>query len=505
MKQKMNYRYIKNIIIVLFVAFFFLPVLTKGDRQEALLQKKNELQRIEKEFLEYQSRFSGDFFSTKEENIDQISEIRKKIESELQSFDESKKTSEETEQKLKTIHKQIGTLSGQMMALDISIDITKKEIDTVQQQIQERINDLKTLSNASEQIGIETEAQKKVISSFFRLLQSENEEFGVSDESRNIIRVLLSNESFSKNYWEEQQLIALGDVGRKAFYKFEKSQEELEEIKKLTSQENSRLQALYKKRKNEEQRLKRQIHSKDILRKNAQMSEKRFKELLEESKTQMHKSASIIAKLQEDKESLREKMDILEEAYQKERLQRARERKKQLIAEEERYLLGDEFLLQDRRTVPFSWPVNPKRGISAYYLDKSYEDIFHVPHHAIDIPVPQGSEIYAPAFGYVYKATDNGMGYSSLILAHRNNIMTVYGHISHFHVKEGELVKEGDTIAISGGMPGTKGAGFMTTGPHLHFEVFQDGKHVDPLNYLPLIELPKVYIPKKYIISEEKK
>ena len=64
--------------------------------------------------------------------------------------------------------------------------------------------------------------------------------------------------------------------------------------------------------------------------------------------------------------------------------------------------------------------------------------------------------------------------------------MTTYGHISNMMATEGQVVKAGDIIGLSGGMPGTKGAGYMTTGPHLHFEVMKDGSYVDPLRFLPL-------------------
>jgi murein DD-endopeptidase MepM/ murein hydrolase activator NlpD len=146
-----------------------------------------------------------------------------------------------------------------------------------------------------------------------------------------------------------------------------------------------------------------------------------------------------------------------------------------------------------------AWPVDPSRGITAYFRDESYKAYFGVPHNAIDLRAYQGTMIHAPADGVVYKVRDNGYGYSYLILAHRDNILTVYGHVLEFKVEEGDIVRQGDEIALSGGMPGTLGAGTMTTGPHLHFEVYNNGVHVDPLDYLPVLDLPAEYIPQKYL------
>jgi len=69
-------------------------------------------------------------------------------------------------------------------------------------------------------------------------------------------------------------------------------------------------------------------------------------------------------------------------------------------------------------------------------------------------------------------------------LAHRGGFITAYGHVSQFLVEPGERVYAGEPVALSGGMPGTKGAGVMTTGAHLHFEVIKGGVHVDPLEFL---------------------
>ena len=80
--------------------------------------------------------------------------------------------------------------------------------------------------------------------------------------------------------------------------------------------------------------------------------------------------------------------------------------------------------------------------------------------------------------------------------------MTVYGHVSSFLVEEGDLVRPDDIIALTGGTPGTKGSGLMTTGAHLHFEIYENGEHQDPLAYLPLDDLPLPYIPNSYLVTE---
>jgi len=130
------------------------------------------------------------------------------------------------------------------------------------------------------------------------------------------------------------------------------------------------------------------------------------------------------------------------------------------------------------------WPVEPDEGLSATFHDAAYEQRFGIPHNAIDIPVLQGSAIRSAADGVVDTIVDNGLGYSYIIVKHEG-FATLYGHASSFFVAEGDTVRQGDVLAASGGMPGTPGAGTLTTGPHLHFEVIMNGERRDPLTVLP--------------------
>jgi len=135
-------------------------------------------------------------------------------------------------------------------------------------------------------------------------------------------------------------------------------------------------------------------------------------------------------------------------------------------------------------SITLMWPVEPDLGISAYFADDGYEKRFGIPHHAVDIPVMQGTVVVAAADGTVVKVSDNGMGFNSLVIRHKGGFATMYGHVSAFLVEEGDTVHAGDAVALSGGRPGTKGAGRLTTGAHLHLELLKDGTQVDPLEYL---------------------
>jgi murein DD-endopeptidase MepM/ murein hydrolase activator NlpD len=103
-----------------------------------------------------------------------------------------------------------------------------------------------------------------------------------------------------------------------------------------------------------------------------------------------------------------------------------------------------------------------------------------------DIAVPQGSIVRSISDGIVYAVKDGGeKGFSYVLIGHRDGYASLYGHVSSFLVRKGDVVAPGQAIALSGGLPGTHGAGPMTTGAHVHLEITKDGVHVNPLSVLP--------------------
>lgn len=138
----------------------------------------------------------------------------------------------------------------------------------------------------------------------------------------------------------------------------------------------------------------------------------------------------------------------------------------------------------DAGATELAWPI-AKNTITASFHDPDYPFKHLFEHPAIDIRAKQGSQVFAAGSGYVGQVKFNGTtDYAYVMIIHGNGLATVYGHVSKVYVKVDQYVKQGDLIALSGAAPGTPGAGKLTTGPHLHFEVRLNGIPVNPLDYI---------------------
>jgi len=99
-------------------------------------------------------------------------------------------------------------------------------------------------------------------------------------------------------------------------------------------------------------------------------------------------------------------------------------------------------------------------------------------HYAVDIAVEKNSPVKAVADGTVIFTgftADTGF---VIILEHKKGFLSVYKHNSSIHKEQGDRVVSGEAIANSGS------TGQLSTGPHLHFELWNDGFPVDPQKYI---------------------
>ncbi len=125
----------------------------------------------------------------------------------------------------------------------------------------------------------------------------------------------------------------------------------------------------------------------------------------------------------------------------------------------------------------FAWPFEQTQTITSYFgtrVDPISGEI--KTHGGTDIAAPLGTPILAAADGVVVTATwHNSYGYYVKI-KHDDTYSTLYAHCSALHVSVGQTVKQGQVIADCGS------TGY-STGPHLHFEVIQNGVRVDALKF----------------------
>ncbi len=100
-----------------------------------------------------------------------------------------------------------------------------------------------------------------------------------------------------------------------------------------------------------------------------------------------------------------------------------------------------------------------------------------VMHNGIDIRAPHGTPVVAPAAGVVtYVGYDSGYG-KIIKIDHGYGIKTYYGHLSTTMVVPSQKVKRGDKLALVGNTG-------MSTGAHLHYEVYRDNVPVNPMKYI---------------------
>lgn len=108
-------------------------------------------------------------------------------------------------------------------------------------------------------------------------------------------------------------------------------------------------------------------------------------------------------------------------------------------------------------------------------------------HKGVDIAVPQGTPVYATNTGIVTLAETRPPGRAEggfIKLAHEGGkYETWFMHLSDIYVAKGQKVTPNQLIGRSGGTPGTKGAG-TSTGPHLHFEIRENGSAINPRDSL---------------------
>lgn len=387
----------------------------------------------------------------------------------------------DTQQRLLVVQEEKITLQLQLDNIENLIDQTSARLMKIITDIIEKENEIELVNAQIKEKETALEYQKELLRDYIRLLYvEENTYFSFEDDGEvNPFKLLLADGSVGANLKELQYFDLLNDAGQQMIDRLAFLQNDLELEKKYLGEKKKDLENLYEEVTHEQEQLTYQKDGKENLLKLTQGQEEIYKQLLEQSIAEREEVLDAVRNFSNAVDFIAWKIEEDGENFNPEDYYSLLDYRTQAVY---RFTFGN----GDGTGVDFIWPLEPTNGISAYFRDPGYVNVFGVRHNAVDIPRNQRTPVRVAADGVVYMAKDNGYGYSYIIVAHRGGFLSVYGHMNEILVDEGQSVPQGFVIGLSGGMPGTEGAGYMTTGPHLHFELLLNGLWVDPLVYLPL-------------------
>jgi murein DD-endopeptidase MepM/ murein hydrolase activator NlpD len=387
----------------------------------------------------------GPFMPVSAGEVDQLNdEIRRRQNrvSEISSLIDSyrQKISEQQTQ-TESLEGQIVILENRVKEKELSVERAKLEIESLNLEIQ-------VLGSEIDIQGERIEKQKDFIAYLVREINAQDQV--------TTFDVLLTQDSLSGFFSELEEIQKLErDLGT--------TLDRVKEVKTVLEQKRLDREKKQDAVAQEQRTLKRETL--------ALQAEKNYKEsLISETKEREDEFRSIVYQLRQQQENASGLIADLERKLA------------------ERLRSADEALA--RGDVLLDWPVDPSRGITAIFHDPTYPFRHLFEHPGTDIRAGVGTPVTAAAGGYVAWNKLGRMYGNYTMIVHPGGIATVYAHLSEFIAEADTYVDRGDTIALSGGMPGAKGAGF-SSGPHLHFEVREDGVPVDAEPFLP--QVPNSY------------
>ncbi|MDD4901135.1 MAG: peptidoglycan DD-metalloendopeptidase family protein [Patescibacteria group bacterium] len=346
------------------------------------------------------------------------------------------KALEQKQKEKATLNNQLAILENRLAKAALDIDSARTEIDRTNLEIEKVIIEI---NDKDKQIA----RQKGHIASVVRLMQQQ--------DGKSALEAILLNDTLNEFI---SQAKYLSDINKEISHSLEaitRYKKDLEEKQKNLNDSKKALTDLKVKLEDKKVKLASEEQSKAYLLERTKSSEKEYQRMLKLAKEEQQKAEADIVNLEKE-----ERARILK-------------------------ISGKELEFND---AGFIWPV-AKNTVVAFFHDPDYPFRYVFEHPAVDVRAAQGTIIRAAASGYIAIAKDAGTGYSYIMIIHGNSLATVYGHVSKIYVQADEYVVQGQAIGLSGGTPGTRGAGRMTTGPHLHFEVRLNGVPVDPMEYLP--------------------
>lgn len=348
---------------------------------------------------------------------------------------------DESRSETATLENQIILLDNRTREKELGVERTKAEINSLTVEIK-----LIAAEIASQEDRITR--QRDLISGLMRQINQADE---VST-----LEVLLAKPSLSSFFSELEELKRLeGDLGS-TLDRVKTIKANLEDKKRMQTSKQQSLELQRRSLRQEQLALEAERNYKVSLVSETESKAGEFDRIIYELKQQQQSAGDDISAIEQ---RIKERLDTTDEALAR----------------------GDVLL---------TWPLDASRGVTAIFHDPTYPFRHLFEHPGTDIRAPVGTPVKAAAGGYVAWNKTGRMYGNYTMIVHPGGIATVYAHLSKFMAKPDTYVERGDIIALSGGRPGDAGAG-LSSGPHLHFEVREDGIPVNAENFLP--SLPDSY------------
>lgn len=384
-------------------------------------------------FIIFLLPFNGAIASNSDDfnlQIKEKQETMKKLEAQIEIY---KKNIQEKQNEAVTLANQLAILNSRVATTELDIRVTEVQIETLDLEIQ-------SLAAIIREKQAKLDKEKVLMANLIRQIK-------VNDQ-KSFLNVLAGRGSFSDYFNQIRYVENISHELNQTLKQVKTDKADLEAKQDIAFKKKQALEKLNQTLVDRRANLEEQKKAKDYLLVQTKSSENKFKLLLAQLRQEYSEFDQAVAALQRQVEQKLSEADQLGEA-----------------------------------PTALSWPLDSTPGITAYFHDPTYPFRYLFEHPGLDVRAAQGTPVAAAASGYVAWVRASRLYGNNVMLIHSGGLATLYAHLSQFRVSEDTFVKRGEILGLSGGMPGTPGAGF-STGPHLHFEVRDNGIPVDPMNYL---------------------
>lgn len=360
---------------------------------------------------------------------------------------------------LKVVMEQINVVSDELANVSLQIENTEEDLRTTK----------KDLQAAEERIV----AREKLLESRVRLMYT--------DGAVSYLDVLLSSTSFSDFLTRADSLKTIVDQDQHLLDEHKKDKQLVVDKKAELDQQYAEAKSLYAQKKQRKSQLNEKEQEKQVLLASYDAKIEESEELTQEQEDVLMQIASKRSALLQEKNKLREEQAAAAAKAKAQAAARAAAAAKAAAKTPTRVSMdsSSEVTYSSGNGI-FSRPVSGGR-ISSPFGPRTHPitGVVGKMHNGVDFAVPVGTSVHAASGGIVIMAEwYSGYGYT-VIVDHGGGLWTLYGHLREggFKVSKGDTVSKGDVIAESGNTGNS-------TGPHLHFEVRDNGTAVNPMNYL---------------------